>query len=144
MQTKIPRWEHFSHDADCGIRGIGRSREEAFEQIACALSAVQTDLAAIAPENKIQITQALIAPDDELLLFQWLNAVIYKTATTGMIFGKYRVETKADGLWGWAEGESIDDSRHDIACEVKGATMTAIKASWQRDGTYLAQCVVDI
>jgi SHS2 domain-containing protein len=36
-------WEHFSHDADIGIRGIGATKEEAFEQVAIALTAVITD-----------------------------------------------------------------------------------------------------
>ncbi len=41
-----PRWEHFRHDADIGVRGIGNSMAEAFEQAACALSAVITELPA--------------------------------------------------------------------------------------------------
>jgi SHS2 domain-containing protein len=94
--------------------------------------------------SEILVTGALVAPDDELLLFSWLNAIIYQTAITGMIFGRYTCETRADGLWGWAIGEPIDDSRHDIACEVKGATLTAIKAIKLGDGTFLAQCVVDV
>ena len=31
-----PSWEHFEHQADVGVRGIGRSRDEAFEQAALA------------------------------------------------------------------------------------------------------------
>ena len=38
-----PRWEHFPHDADMGIRGIGHSKAEAFEQAALALTAVTLD-----------------------------------------------------------------------------------------------------
>ena len=41
MTTK--RWEHFSHDADIGVAGIGASKEEAFAQAAVALSAVITE-----------------------------------------------------------------------------------------------------
>jgi len=37
------RWEHFPHEADMGVRGIGNSKEEAFEQAAIAMSAVITD-----------------------------------------------------------------------------------------------------
>lgn len=39
-------WEHFPHDADIGVRGVGTSKEEAFEQAALALTAVITN-----PEN---------------------------------------------------------------------------------------------
>ncbi|MGZ8214251.1 MAG: archease, partial [Methylosarcina sp.] len=38
-----PRWEHFDHDADIGIRGIAPTLAEAFEQAAIALTAVVTD-----------------------------------------------------------------------------------------------------
>ena len=144
MRQQVPRWEHFSHGADIGIRGIGRSREEAFEFIGLALSAVQSKIDLIELNLTVPITQSLEAPDDELLLFAWLNAIVYQTSITGMIFGKYMIESRADGLWGWAQGEPIDETRHDIACEVKGATMTSIKALKLSDGTYLAQCVVDV
>jgi SHS2 domain-containing protein len=36
-------WQHFPHDADIGVRGIGRSKAEAFEQAALAMTAVITD-----------------------------------------------------------------------------------------------------
>ena len=35
-------WEHFIHGADIGIRGIGRTKAEAFEQAALAMPAVMT------------------------------------------------------------------------------------------------------
>ena len=41
------RWEHFPHEADMGVRGIGNSKEEAFEQVAIAMFAVITDPAKI-------------------------------------------------------------------------------------------------
>ena len=36
-------WEHFPHGADIGVRGIGATRSEAFEQAARALTAVIAD-----------------------------------------------------------------------------------------------------
>ena len=33
-------WEHFAHGADIGVRGIGPTKEAAFEQIALALTGV--------------------------------------------------------------------------------------------------------
>jgi tRNA nucleotidyltransferase (CCA-adding enzyme) len=38
----LARWEHFHHGADIGIRGVGRTKQQAFEQAALALSAVVT------------------------------------------------------------------------------------------------------
>ncbi|MDH3407301.1 MAG: archease, partial [Gammaproteobacteria bacterium] len=36
----VMRWEHFPHEADMGIRGIGNTRDEAFEQAALAMTAI--------------------------------------------------------------------------------------------------------
>ncbi|HMB29935.1 MAG TPA: archease, partial [Blastocatellia bacterium] len=36
-------WDHFSHEADMGVLGVGATKEEAFEQAAVALTAVITD-----------------------------------------------------------------------------------------------------
>ena len=36
-------WEHFSHEADIGIRGVGPTLATAFEQAAIAMTAVITD-----------------------------------------------------------------------------------------------------
>ena len=36
-------WEHFSHDADMGVRGIGPTLEETFEQAALAGKVAKVD-----------------------------------------------------------------------------------------------------
>jgi SHS2 domain-containing protein len=76
-------WEHFPHDADIGVRGLGATRAQAFEQAALALTAVITDLAIVAPKEMIQLSCA--APDVELLLVDWLNALIYEMATQHVV-----------------------------------------------------------
>src|SRR3972149_8529533 len=41
--SPAPRWEHFPHIADIGVRGIGATRAQAFEQAALAMTAGITD-----------------------------------------------------------------------------------------------------
>ena len=41
------RWQHFHHGADVGVRGIGSTLAQAFEQAALALTAVVTDPATV-------------------------------------------------------------------------------------------------
>jgi SHS2 domain-containing protein len=135
-------WEHFPHDADMGIRGIGATKEEAFEQAAVALTAVITD-----PDNVAAVEKKTIdceAPDDELLLAEWLNALIYQMATRRMLFSRYEVHIDGAHLSGKAWGEEVNVSRHDPAVEVKGATYTQLKVGRDETGTWLAQCVVDV
>jgi protein archease len=46
------RWEHFSHEADMGIRGFGATKEKAFEQAALALTGVVTDPECVRPDAR--------------------------------------------------------------------------------------------
>ena len=83
------RWELFPHGADMGVRGIGSSKEEAFEQVAVALTAVITDPTSVLAKECIEVSCE--APDDELLLVNWLNALIYEIATRKMLFARFEV-----------------------------------------------------
>jgi len=136
------RWEHFPHDADIGIRGIGASKEEAFAQAALALTAVITDPRAVAPKDMVEITCE--APDDELLFVDWLNALVYEMATRHMLFSRFEVHLNEEQLRARAWGEVVDVARHQPAVEVKGATYTELVVKQDPSGAWLAQCVVDV
>jgi tRNA nucleotidyltransferase (CCA-adding enzyme) len=135
-------WEHFPHGADIGIRGIGASREEAFEQAALALTAVITDPARVEAKHAVEIARE--APDDELLLADWLNALVYEMVTQHMIFSRFSVRLDDGRLSATAWGEPLDALRHHPAVEVKGATYTALSVARRDDGAWAAQCVVDV
>ncbi len=135
-------WEHFPHDADIGIRGFGASISEAFAQTALALSAVITDPATIAPHTSVDIKA--MAPDQELLLVDWLNALIYEMSTHKWLFSRFEVRIEDTTLQARAWGERVDRARHEPAVEVKGATYTELRVARFDDGSWLAQCVVDV
>ena len=135
-------WEHFPHEADIGVRGLGATLEEAFEQAALALTAVISDLAAVTPREMIRLSCE--APDDELLFVDWLNALVYEMATRNMLFSRFEVQLEGKRLGAKVWGEALDVARHRPAVEVKGATYTALKVARQADGGWLAQCVVDV
>lgn len=137
-----PRWEHFPHDADIGVRGVGRTAAEAFEQAALALSAVVTDPGAIGLGERVEI--ACAASDPEALLFDWLNAIVFEMATRGLIFGRYQVDMRAERLDAVAWGEPVCVEKHHPAVEVKGATYTGLCVRRDAEGTWRAECVVDV
>lgn len=137
----LPCWEHFSHDADIGLVGLGPTKAEAFRQAAFALTAVVTD-----PERVNTVTSIDVvchAANDELLLVDWLNALIYEMAVRSMLFGDYSVEIEDGELHGTATGEPVDPERHEPAVEIKGATLTALRVA-RVAGGWRAQCVVDV
>lgn len=134
-------WEHFDHGADIGVRGFGATKAAAFAQAALALTAVVTDPAGVRQCEVVPI--ACDAPDDELLLAEWLNAVVYEMAVRRMLFGRFEVVLDGTHLAAQAHGEPIDVARHRPAVEIKGATLTALRVA-RRDGGWVAQTVVDV
>ena len=139
---KQKSWEHYSHTADIGIRGFGPTREDAFAQAALAMIAVSVDLETIRPTQQVDITCE--ADDNELLFIAWLNCIIYEMATRKMVFSDFKVAIKGKKLTAIAFGEKLDLKRHNPSVEIKGATYTDMKVQVDEDGTWLAQCIVDI
>ena len=135
-------WEHFHHGADIGVRGFGETVEQAFEQVALAMTAVITDLDKISPDTEIAIT--CDAPDTELLLVDWLNAIIYEMSARNMLFCQFEVNIDKNNLTGLLRGEKTRVNVHQPAVEVKGATYTTLSVTHGADGKWIAQCVVDV
>lgn len=128
--------------ADIGVRGYGATPEEAFAQAALALTAVVTSVDEVAPREHLEIELGN-AGDLELLLVDFLNAVIYEMAARGMLFGKVEVHLAKEHLKASLWGERVDHAKHRPAVEVKGATYTELKVA--REGElWVAQCVVDV
>ncbi|MHB0982678.1 MAG: archease [Thiobacillus sp.] len=136
------RWEHFPHQADMGVRGVGPTLEAAFEQAALAMTAVVTDPASVAPAMAVDIDCE--ARDNELLLVDWLNALILEMAARHMLFSRFEVSLDGRHLHATAWGEAVDVEKHQPAVEIKGATYTELKVAKDETGRWLAQCVVDV
>lgn len=134
-------WEHFEHGADIGVRGHGPTLAAAFEQAALALTAVLTDPRQVRAHQCVQITCE--APDDELLLVDWLNALVYEMDVRRLLFGRFAVRLADHRLEAEAWGEPVDVRTHQPAVEVKGATLTALRVAPEAGG-WVAQCVVDV
>ena len=137
-----PQAELFAHGADIGVRGIGPTPATAFEQAALALTRAVTDPARIAPQTAIDIVCE--APNENLLLVDWLNALIYEMAVRKLVFGRFAVEIRDRGC-GPGLGRAGRSPRDiPLRSSRKGATLTALKVAKRDDGAWVAQCVVDV
>lgn len=141
-QPQAPRWEHVEHEADVGVRGIGRTAAEAFGQAALALTAVITDPAAVRPVTAVAIEAE--NADPELLLVDWLNALILAMSARRMLFSRFDLQLESRRLTGQAWGEAVDPGRHRPAVEVKGASYAGLRVFQREDGLWQAECVVDV
>ncbi len=125
-----------------GLRGYGQTMAQAFEQVALALTATVTELDRVAPQQRVDIDCE--CADPELLLVDWLNALIYEMATRKLLFSRFEITIEGGRLDASAWGEMVNRSRHRPAVEVKGATYTALQVAQQENGDWLAQCIIDV
>lgn len=135
-------WEHFTHVADIGVRGFGDTLARAFENTALAMTAVVTDLASVQPTDAVEISCE--APDADFLLADWLNAIVFEMATRKMLFSRFEVAISDHRLTGRAWGETVEVERHRPVTEVKGATLSELAVTRKADGSWCAQCIVDV
>jgi len=134
-------YETFEHEADIGIRGCGTTMEEAFVNAAKALYSVMVNIDTVETRESRDIS--VHAPDHELLLVEWLNALLSLSDIERMVFSTFKVTIDDSALSGTAWGEKLDQRRHEPHVEVKGATYHLLSVK-QEDGRYVAQCVVDV
>ncbi len=141
LPAVVERWEHFPHGADIGVRGIGADPAAAFEQVAHAVTALLTDRPV---QNRERVHIACAAPNLDLLLIDWLQALIFEMATRDLVFGRFAVSIRDGRLEADAWGEPIQGSAHEPAVEIKAATHTQLQVGRRSDGLWCAQCVVDV
>lgn len=135
-------WEHFEHEADIGLRAVAPTREGLFELMGEALTAIITQPESV--QSIETVTVSCEAPDDALLLVDWLNALVYEMAARTMIFGEWHVELRGHKLDARIRGEAVDRLRHQPVVEAKGVTYTALAVELDKDGNWHGQCVVDV
>ncbi|MBN1788721.1 MAG: archease [Sedimentisphaerales bacterium] len=133
-------WEHFSHQADIGIKAEADSLPGAFEDAASALTAIITEKE-IEPTEVVQVECS--AENNEILLIDWLNAIIYEMAVRKMLFSKFEVEINSLKLSAKIWGEKIDYEKHAPAVEPKAMTYNQLSVK-EENGKWTVRCVVDV
>jgi SHS2 domain-containing protein len=119
-------FEILNHTADVGIIAYGGDMSQAFANAARALFSLITELDDV--EEVVHRDIELTSTDEESLLVEWLNELIYQFDTEGMIFKRFDIiklnntRLKARGY-----GEKVDKSKHKIKIGVKAATYHMLK-----------------
>jgi SHS2 domain-containing protein len=138
-------FETFEHKADIGVRGFGKSREEAFSECAKAMFSVIAELKEISGKESQNLE--IKAQGQEGLLVGFLNELLFLHDSKQMLFSSFDLYiTGPPGslkLEGKVFGEKINKARHGIKGDVKAATYHQAKVLQDR-GKWVAQCVVDV
>lgn len=135
-------YETFEHTADLGLRICSAKLETLFAEAAEALfSVIVEDLATVQPAEKYEFQ--LDDDDRELLLFDWLNELLFRWDTGHWLYRRFAVTVTNSGITGTAWGEQLDRTRHQLSHEVKAITYHGLRVEESADG-WLAEVIVDI
>jgi len=150
LMTKTEKFagkiEFLEHTADAYIRAFGKSMEEAYENAALAMFETITDTDKIAQSK--QETLEVEAEDQYALLYNWLEALLVKFETEGMLYSKFQISNwkeTADTfkfkatVW----GEKYDAKKHPQKVAVKSPTYHRMVIIKERESVLL-EFILDI
>ena len=119
------KFEFLEHTADVYIAAYGTSFEEAFGNAALAMFEVMTDTEKISQVHKDAVE--VEAEDEYALLYNWLEALLVKFETEGMLYSKFQItnwketaETFKFKAIVW--GERFNPEKHPQKVGVKAVT----------------------
>ncbi|MGD9719795.1 MAG: archease [Pirellulales bacterium] len=135
-------YETFEHTADLGLRVWAADLNTLFADAARGLFAmIVPELASVRPSESMHFE--LAGEPSELLLFDWLNELLYTYETRHVLLCEFEVAVGPAGLSATARGEPSDPARHQLDHEVKAITYHQLKLQHRDDG-WLAEVIVDI
>jgi SHS2 domain-containing protein len=119
------KFEFLEHTADVYVRAHGTTMEEAYGNAALAMFETMTNSAKIA-----QTQQEIIeveAEDQYALLYNWLEALLVKFDTEGMLFSRFEITdwketTETFRFKAKVWGEKFDPKKHPQKVGVKAIT----------------------
>jgi len=119
-------FEIVDHTADVGIIAYGANMNQAFANAARALFSLITELDDVA--EVVHRDTKLTAPDEESLLVEWLNELIYLFDVENIIFKRFDItQLNNTQLKARSYGEKVDSSKHKLKMGVKAATYHMLK-----------------
>jgi len=136
-------FELIDHTADVGVIAYGADLSQAFANAARALFSLITEPESV--EETLSWDIELSASDEESLLVEWLNELIYLFDTENILFKRFEVTELGSGrLRARGYGEKVNSSRHQLRTGVKGATYHMLSVSQDEDSGYRVKVILDI
>jgi SHS2 domain-containing protein len=141
----LPRpsgFRSFPHTADAGFKLWGETVGDVFIQGAQALISLMTDRRRVRARQELAVE--LEALDQEALLVEWLNHLLYLFDTKSFLARKIEIrEITTTRLEARLVGEELDLQRHTVKTGVKAATYYHLAISRQ-DGGWKATIIFDL
>jgi SHS2 domain-containing protein len=119
------KFEFLEHTADVYVRAFGEKMWDAYENAALAMFETMTDTSKVA--QTVEESFEVEAEDQYALLYNWLEALLVKSETQGMLYSKFLIENFRETpesfkfeakIW----GEKFDPKKHPQKVGVKAIT----------------------
>ena len=134
----MERFKAIDHPSDVGIQVFGQDRKEVFENAAYGMFSLMADLGRVTAKEKIKVS--VQAEDQEGLMVNWLNELIYLEDSKKLLFNEFKMERlDATRLEATIGGEKIDLGRHKFSRPIKAATFNQLVV-----GDHSARIVFDV
>lgn len=132
--------------ADVAFEAEGKTLEELFESSGFALTnAMIKDLGQI--EQKVEKSFEVEAEDVEMLLFNFLQELIFYKDAERLLFNKFGLDIKQkENKWhlgAKAYGEEIDREKHELLADAKAVALHNFKVEETAQG-WRATVIVDV
>lgn len=119
------KFEFLEHTADVYVRVFGEKMWDAYENAALAMFETMTDTGKVA--QTVEESFEVEAEDQYALLYTWLETLLVKFETEGLLFSRFVVENwreSPDGFKFEAKifGEKFDPKKHPQKVAVKAIT----------------------
>jgi SHS2 domain-containing protein len=135
-------YEFIEHTADVGIKVKGKNLKEIFINTALAMFDIMAERKSKIKNQKSKITIEQRAENLEELFVNWLNELLFLSATKGLIFTNFKINRlDKNNLEAMAIGENIKNYR--INTEIKAATYHELKIE-KKDSHWQAQIIFDV
>jgi SHS2 domain-containing protein len=111
-------YKFLDHEADTGFEVYGRTEEELYQNAACALFSLLTDLGAIHPNAERHFE----VPDNNESLIVFLNELLYLWDVEKFIPKTVAIDRNGTEIKVILRGEILDEHRHAVVGAVKAVT----------------------
>ncbi len=138
-------YKFFDHTADVMFEAEGKDLGELFEAAGLATEETQIDLKGV--EEKIKKEIALEKDNIEMLLFDFLQELIYLKDAELLLFSKIKVKIEGKNkkyfLKADLYGEVMDQKKHELKVDVKAVTLHRFEVKKNEKG-WFCRVILDI
>ena len=135
-------FEIIDHTADIGIIAYGTDIKQIFANAALGLFSLMAELDDI--KEDAQRDLVLSAEDEEVLLVEWLNELIYIFDVEHIVFKRFEIDKlSGNQIKARCFGQKIKPGQHKLKREIKAATYHMLRIS-KTNSNYEVQVIFDI